>query len=268
MYTYLKQHPEIYVSLYKEPHFFGSDLTRPNFIRDEELYAHLFAGAEGKKRVGEGSILYLMSTQAAREIKAFNPDASIIIMLRNPVDMLDSLHGLFVRTGNEDVPDLETAVGLEEERKQGRRLPPAATLPQALMYKEMGCYYPKVKRFVDAFGFARVHVVVFDDFVADTAASYREVLTFLDVDPDFEAELDLEKAEKKIRPMVMEQMRHARKEIKQMLRNKMGNQHKSPARTPVRPEFRSQLMDHFIEDIEKTAQLTGKDLSRWFRSRA
>ena len=37
MYTYLKQHPDIYLSLLKEPIYFGSDLTRqPLAVTDED----------------------------------------------------------------------------------------------------------------------------------------------------------------------------------------------------------------------------------------
>jgi len=125
MSDYLRQHPEIYMPQRKEPHFFGSDLDAPYpyFIRDKEQYFSLFAEAKDEKRVGEASVWYLYSKRAAFEIKEFCPTASIIIMLRNPVDMIYSLHSQRLFTGNEDIPDFEEALEAEEDRKRGLRIP-------------------------------------------------------------------------------------------------------------------------------------------------
>ena len=58
-----------------------------------------------------------------KEIKEYNPDAKIIIMLRNPIDFLHSLHSQLLFSGNEDEPDFEIAMELEEERMKGNKLP-------------------------------------------------------------------------------------------------------------------------------------------------
>lgn len=50
MYTYLKQHPNIFMPDRKELHFFGSDLFSPYYIRDESKYLSFFKGTEDKKR--------------------------------------------------------------------------------------------------------------------------------------------------------------------------------------------------------------------------
>lgn len=268
LYTYLKQHPDIFLSLYKEPHFFGKDLT-PNVyaIREEEVYYSLFRGADGKKAVGEGSVWYLTSQTAAAEIKVFNPAAKIIIMLRNPVGMLYSLHGLYVRTGNEDIPDFPAALDRqpERERMNGLAMPPGCYFPEGLFYTEVGKYYEKMKRFVDVFGMEKLHFIIFDDFSADEARCVRETLAFLEVDDNFRAELDLEKADALIRPMVFQQIRNAHPEVKKRLSIKMGlKAHKSPSRAPLPPELKSRLKALFIEDIEKTGALIGRDLKHWY----
>src|ERR1700742_937815 len=116
MYTYLKQHPDIYLSLLKEPIYFGSDLTRqPLAVTDEASYLSLFAGAGDARVIGEGSVFYLMSTRAADEVKAFSPAARILIMLRDPLEMMHSLHALYLRSGNEDLADLDEAIAAEAD---------------------------------------------------------------------------------------------------------------------------------------------------------
>ncbi|MCU0287097.1 MAG: sulfotransferase [Acidobacteria bacterium] len=265
LYTYLKQHPDIFLSLYKEPHFFGKDLT-PNVyaILDEEIYYSLFAHAQGKKAIGEGSVWYLTSKTAASEIKTFNPKAKIIIMLRDPLGMIYSLHSLYVRTGNEDRIDFQEAVSLQEERMEGKAIPTACYFPEGLLYMEVGQYYEKIKRFAGAFGMERLHFVIFDDFAANTAQSFKETLAFLEVDEHFQAEFDLAKADALIRPMVLQQLRHAHPEVKKKLSTKTGlKAHKSPARASLPPEFKNRLTAFFKEDIEKTGALIGRDLSGW-----
>ena len=43
LYMYLKQHPEIYMSGNKEPHFFCPDLKSRKYILNEQDYMALFA---------------------------------------------------------------------------------------------------------------------------------------------------------------------------------------------------------------------------------
>src|SRR3989339_415720 len=119
MCTYLKQHPEIFMPEKKESHFFGTDLNSPRFIRDKKIYLSLFSKAKDERRVGESSVWYLYSKKAASEIKEFSPSASIIIMLRNPVDMLYSQHSQFLYNGNEDIACFEEALNAEQDRRRG-----------------------------------------------------------------------------------------------------------------------------------------------------
>src|SRR5215831_7215316 len=102
---FLAAHPDIFMSR-KEMHVFGKDLHfgKRFYRRSLETYVSEFAGADAKKRAGEGSVWHLFSTQAAAEIKAFNPEARIIIMLRDPVEMMFSLYHEFRWDGNEHLP--------------------------------------------------------------------------------------------------------------------------------------------------------------------
>ena len=110
LYEYLKVHPEIFMSAYKEPHYFGSDLRGPRmeqFRGNDRKYLSLFAAATNEKWVGEASIWYLYSQRAAQEIKAYDPNAAIIIMLRNPLEMGYSMFYQSSYTGNEILPTFE-----------------------------------------------------------------------------------------------------------------------------------------------------------------
>jgi len=267
MYTYLKQHPDIYLAVYKEPNFFSKDLTQSHYnVQDPVMYDSLFTLAGDKKRIGEGSVWYLTSQIAAVEIKKFNPSAKIIIMLRNPIGMIYSLHGLYVRTKNEDTADFQQALEKQTERMRGLSIPPTCYFPEGLFYTEVAKYHDKIKRYIDIFTRDNIHVILFDDFTRNTAQCYRETLDFLEVEANFQAEFDLEKAAKIIQPMVLKQIRHSHPGIKKKLSTKLGLEaHKSTPREPLPPELRSHLQSLFKPDIEKTSQLIGKDLTHWIK---
>ncbi len=185
MYMYLKKHPEIFMPDKKEVHFFGTDFVSPRFIRDIKDYMSLFADASDEKHVGEASAWYLYSKKAANEIKQFNPFSKIIIMLRNPVDVIYSLHNWFVSKGVENIADLESALKLEHIRRQGLYLPDTDHFKEAFYYRDVVKYTEQVKRYVDVFGRENIHIIIFDDFKYDTESIYQETLRFLDVDQNF-----------------------------------------------------------------------------------
>ena len=91
----------------KEPHFFSTfllDRRRERFftvVRDRRAYEGLFARAGSAVFRGEASTSYLTDPTAPQRIATCNPDASVIAVLRDPVDRAYS-HFLYnVREGTE-----------------------------------------------------------------------------------------------------------------------------------------------------------------------
>jgi len=151
MKTYLEKHPEIFMPPAGDPEFFGTDLYYPMKVRNEQTYLSLFATAINEKRVGEKSANYLTSKRAAAEIKEFQPSASIIIMLRNPVEMIYSLHNYLFNLGFEDLDDFKAALEAEEDRKRGPKLPNGLDFSEnwRMFYRDRARYTHQVKRFLD-----------------------------------------------------------------------------------------------------------------------
>ena len=191
----LNQHPDVFMSPVKEPNHFARDAIEAAERRNRGFrglpyktrqdYLRLFEAAKNQKVVGESSTAYMLSRQAAQQIKAFNPDAKILTILREPVDFLYSLHHQLLRSGNEVEGDFREALRLEEHRKKGRKIPRSASDPANLFYSEQAKYSEQVQRYFDAFGRSKVKVIIYDDFRDNNLAVYREVLAFLEVDTDF-----------------------------------------------------------------------------------
>jgi hypothetical protein len=276
LYRYLQQHPEIFMPRIKEPHFFGTDLQSSKYIRDEQEYLSLFSSRRGERFVGEASAYYLYSERAAAEIKNYNPSSSIIIMLRNPVDMVYSLHSQAVSSGNEDIVDFADALKAEDDRRQGRRIPGIADFPRGLLYRDIAKYSQQVRRYLDLFGTHQVQIILFDDFVRCPDKIFRETLGFLGVDnKGFQATFEKVNENRRLRSITLEHLLKKRRGLRNAIKRTApamysfmySTFHRLNAvksrRQAMDPELRASLCEEFTPDVQELSQITGRDLSAW-----
>lgn len=207
LYETLRGHPQIHMPV-KEPRFFAmrqidlgarssSEVTPPELqvlpvgaISDVpgrrphtlEGYTALFVGARPGQLIGEASPAYLRSALAARRIAAVRPDARIIAILREPVSFLRSFHLQSLRGYNETERDLPSALALEAQRREGRRIPRLSRTPEDLLYSDHVRYVEQLRRYHAVFAREQVLVLVYEDFQRDNEAVVRRVLRFLEVD--------------------------------------------------------------------------------------
>ena len=131
---WLSEHPEVFFSPVKEPHFFNTDASNRK-IRSRDAYAALFSGVESRHlAVGEGSVWYLYSDAAVPRILEANSRARFIVMLREPIAMLRSLYLQQRWAGNENAGSLEEAWRLQDARRAGRKVPLLCANPDQLQY--------------------------------------------------------------------------------------------------------------------------------------
>ncbi|MCE9528393.1 MAG: sulfotransferase, partial [Planctomycetales bacterium] len=276
---YLRQHPGIFIPERKELHYFGSDLRflktgRPT----REEYLSQFASAKPGQIAGEASVWYLFSELAAKEIQAFCPAAKIIIMLRNPADMMYSLHSQYLFESNEDLADFAAALAAEDDRSQGRRLPTNSNYREGLLYRRVAHFTGQVRRYLDAFPREQIHIIDFDDFSRDTARVFAEVLQFLGVNPSFRCEFEVRNPNKQVRSRFLHNFLNnpgrlailLGRLVPQSLRRALVGRLKtanSPAapRPPLSPELRTQLNREFRAEVEELGSLARKDFSKWLK---
>jgi hypothetical protein len=281
MYTYLKQHPEIFMPKLKEPHFFGSDHHRINQpIFTAGWYLAHFRQAAGEKRVGEASTSYLHSKLAPVEIKEFAGSARIIIMLRNPVDMMYAYHSTTLHGGFEFIEDFQAALDAEEKRKQGLLWPNRPGIVECLFYRDLARYTQQVWRYLQVFGPENVHIIVYEDFKGDTAQVYRETLQFLDVNPDFAPDFRVVYSSRRLRSKRLQEffleppqgICTLRKVLLTTnMRNSLFNalwrlNTVVEPRPPMAPELRNRLQSEFASEVQDLSDLLCRDLSYWCRS--
>ena len=279
MYAYLKSHPEVFFPERKEPHFFGSDLEfhdQPKLAFDE--YQQLFAAALPHQKLGDASVFYLLSEKAAEEIKAHNPRAIIVVMLRHPVDVMYSFHSQRQFNGTEDIDDFSAALDAESDRRHGKRMPKRIGLRQGLFYRELVNFADQLDRYFDTFGRESVHVILHEEIVRDLPGCYRRLCRFLEIDPTHQPVFDAVNTNKVIRfPWLRDVMRTRPAFLTALvkallpsarLRKKFRGAAKkinalTQARPPLAPELRARLVDELSPSVIRLEALLGRDLSAW-----
>lgn len=180
---YLGDHPDVFFPAVKEPHYFCTDFPDWRGYSNEADYLSLFASAGDARVVGEASVRYLHSTEAAQNISKFDPNAKILIFVRDQRDYLPSQHNQMLFNKDECIADFETAW-----RLSGKRSPsdtsPLCREPKFLDYASAGEFSRHVERYFDAFPAEQIRVFHFDDWSRDPRKTYLEVLRFLGLPDD------------------------------------------------------------------------------------
>jgi hypothetical protein len=265
----------------KEPHFFAKDMGTYPRIKTLEAYNRLFAGStEEHLRVGEASVYYLRSSVAIENIRAFNPDARIIAMFRNPVDMVYSLHAQLLYVSEESEPDFETAWRLQERRSRGLALPPKIRSPLLVQYEQVGQFGSQTERLLSWFPRSQVKLILYDDFAASPQQVYNEIIDFLEIPHDGRSEFPrineskrarlgwLRRFSRKPPPALHSAFRSLKQAVGaeriQAVKSKiMALNTVKERRPPLTPALRAELIETFREEVALLSRLLNRDLSHW-----
>ena len=182
---FLRQHPEICFPIVKEPHFFAQHDLREKpaeqvrtFV-EEEYLRRFFPCAAGRRTGVDASVTYLYVPEQLEPALRLWPNSKFVIALRDPLEMLPSLHRRLIYNGDETIRDFEDAWLASSERAFGRRVPRRCAEPRWLRYDEAGRFATYLERLFATVGRDRCHVVLFDDLAGNPAREYRRLFNFL-----------------------------------------------------------------------------------------
>ncbi len=284
--NFLAEHPDVFMPRKRGMHYFGSDLPFPDFPErfDVNLYAEHFRQAAGAKIVCETSVWYAYSARAPAEFKKLNPHAKVIIMIREPVETIYSLHSRLYWMGNEDIFDFRKALQAEEPRKSSLNVPAPPPLTSPVFYRDAIKYADYLKPYFDVMGRENVHVIIYDDFVEDPAGEYGKTMEFLGLEPDFSPpSFQVMNPHTTVRSSYVHQLlkrppravtvisrsrflspafeRLKIKKVIAKLNKKQGG------RPPLDPGLEKELREEFRPEVEKLGNLLARDLSHWSESK-
>lgn len=281
LYTYLREHPRVFLPRTKEPHFFATDLNGPYFVRDETEYLTLFSSAgSDAAAIGEGSVWYLLSRAAPEALRAFAPQARLIALVRDPTDMYSSLHNQMLTSLYEDVVDPARAWELQTERRRGRLTPPLCSEPAFLQYRDVCSVGDQLLRWLDVFPREQLHCILFDDLARHTARVYGDTLEFLGLPDDGRTEFArINEAHAPLSRRLQELHHRADRRLVGHSRRRLFLPLLAPLRPisralrrinyrrvsipPLEPEFEGHLRQVFEPQVRILERILDRELSGW-----
>jgi len=254
----LAQHPEIFMSPVKEPHFFtASEPPLTPVIKDEREYLDLFAGASEHLR-GEASASYFADPTAAPAIKRVSPDAKILVILRDPIERAASHYWHAVQYGREK----RTFGDAVADELAGR------PRPGSPLYVRRGMYSGSLRQYLEIFG-ENVHVVFLEELTLRPQEQLMEVFRFLGVEEDVAERITL---------LRLNAFRLPRPTTGRLVGSEVGRRigrrlvprryrshieallFRAPERPPIDPTLRRVLNDAYEGDREPLERLLGRNV--------
>jgi hypothetical protein len=277
--SFLRARPGAFVPSQKELYGLAPDVYRdgPRMTRAE--YLAFFAEVPPDAVcVAEASPMYLYSSEAPRQIAALNADARIVVVLRDPVQLVRSLHMQNVESRIEPFFELEVALGAQSLRAAGIPVPRRQqhTTHAFLHYTAVASYAPQLRRYFAVFPRRQIHVMIFERLVAAQQDELSRLLEFLGLPADGELRLPRENPTVTIRNsfatrLVAQPPASARRFARlfpRELRSKVAqwvwrsNVRKDASRA-LPPQLEAYLREFFAADTRAVEQLLGLDLPEW-----
>lgn len=262
LYHALGRHPQVFVPAIKEPHFYACPEVTDTYydtviVDDEGQYRALYEGRQDGQLAGDFSTSYLFRHRAAGRIHSDNPEARIVMVLRHPVDRAISHHRMDRRDGY-------TLASIRE------LLGPTAPDPRFRReYLDVGRYAAQIRAYREYFDDRQLHIVLFDDLVADPAATLGQLLQFLGLDDADIGPLEVRNHTGAPRsdlghrlgtnPVAAQLGRRLGRGPRKLARRLLYR----PDRAGPDPEDRALLVELLANEITELEGVIGRDLSAW-----
>jgi len=266
---WLSEHPDVFLSEKKEPHYFHREL---NNCKNKADYLSLFRNCPKSTRIIiDASTSYFTSNESILKIEEQISESKYIVMLRNPIELARSWHSECLYLCRENIKDFESAWHLQEYRKNGKKIPLSCTAPSSLQYRDQALIGQSLLFLIENTGRDRVKWVFLEDMQADPQRTFQEVLNFLGVEDDGRKAFPVLNKAKHHRFPALNRLTR----VAGVVRHRLGLpgfkvrsllNRISPierANAPITTSFSRYLYSEFKNDISLLESLTGRDLSHW-----
>lgn len=262
LYRCLKEHPQVVTSASDSIHFFDI-----HYRRGLSWYQSQFGSVNEQTRAFDPTPSYICSPLAPARIAAHNPEARLILTLRNPIDRGFSQFWHQKKKGG--YPD-----EFDDVLKSYRRYS---------QWIEWGLVNIGLRRYLEYFPRESILALKYDDLKREPEAVLRNVFEFAGIDGDFRPSLSRTYvntaghkrtlvhgwAARLLRRMVDPArliVRPGQTSLMQKVTAALLGQ--SQYQQGVSPELRAELTQLCLDDIQETESLLGLDLSHWYRDLA
>ncbi|WP_431897511.1 sulfotransferase family protein [Nonomuraea sp. bgisy101] len=275
LHTALQRHPDLYLSVVKEPKHFLTDGPPParggpgdaetyrEHVWRREDYEALFAAAPPGTLRGESTPFYLYDLDAQRRIRAAVPHARLIVILRDPVERAHSNWTHLWSAGLEPVGDVVRACAQERRRI-------AAGWAHFWHYVGLGRYGEQLSHLFTLFPREQVLTFRYRDLVDRPAQTLDLICGFLGIRAGLLTEVPRENVTAHPQASPRHTLLSAfRRRLPGTLAEPLENrlQQRGKSRRPLTWEQRRELIPYFADDVALLQRVTGDDFGDWLRPR-
>jgi hypothetical protein len=226
--TWLNQHPHVHLGRMKEPHFLCKHFQ---LIKELRPYLQNYRCGPKLQVILDASTGYLSDQSAPTLIRAINPDAKIIIMVRNPINRILSLYNHMSQGGNETIRPLERALEAENKRIIDLKFKnePRKFNYWNLLYVKSTMYDEQVERYLKNFPSEQIYLISLNELQSNPQEWLNKIYKFLELSPFKNQKLlpqNRKKYIKKIREdtkkMLTEKLSPSMKNLEDMVGRNLG----------------------------------------------
>ncbi len=279
LHEFLDKHPDIYMSLRKEPTFFTFFPVDPKYknarhkyYSTTEEYLKNFEG-HNEQILGESSTAYLyFADRTIKAISSMIPDykkTKILIILRDPAERAYSQYMNNRRDLLEQL-SFEDAIRDEEYRKK-------ENWHFDFYYTDKGFYYQQVKAYLE--NFDHVKVCLYEDLENDPQKLLSEIFEFLAVKPyreDLEIKVKNQGGEMKVK-WFKKIITTRKNPVLNLIRKMLSRETKKRLRLRVKslllkynlkksdmdPRVKKELREIYRDDVKNLSVLINRNLDNW-----
>lgn len=178
LYNWLGQHPDIDApKIIKDYNFFRND----NYFKKGYGYLESFYNQKSQIKLNAAVNYMFFDELCAKRIFEYNPQAKIIVCLREPIQRAISAYKYFVRTLREENSFHEAL---------NRELKGELSTPEELgdnTYIKHGLYYDQIQTFLKYFPKKQIKFLFFEELTNQEKQNSLmvDILSFLEIDSDF-----------------------------------------------------------------------------------
>jgi len=180
LYDILRQHPDIYIPAFKEPHFFDIPENYKNGI---EWYKRNYFRNANKKIIADFTPSYFFEKEAPKRIfKNLGRDMKFLVVFRNPVDRAYS-HYLHSKRDDHESENFEKSLELEVSRLNKHENQSDYLSYLRHSYVHQGLYAQMINRYLQYFSLDNFLFIHFEnELLQERELTIKRILEFLEID--------------------------------------------------------------------------------------
>jgi hypothetical protein len=180
LYDILRQHPDIYIPAFKEPHFFDIPENYKNGI---EWYKRNYFRNANKKIIADFTPSYFFEKEAPKRIfKNLGRDMKFLVVFRNPVDRAYS-HYLHSKRDDHESGNFEKSLELEVSRLKKHENQSDYLSYLRHSYVHQGLYAQMIDRYLQYFSLDNFLFIHFEnELLQERELTIKRILEFLEID--------------------------------------------------------------------------------------